>query len=124
MKKEEKKVSKKIENVSKKVDTKKLDSKKADVKKTDTKKRDKYVAEKTTKKEKNKKENIFKRIGKYFKGVGKEIKRIRWTTGKELVKYSIAAISFVLFFGIYFYGVDWLAVLIRDFDEIVRSLAK
>ena len=124
MKKEEKKASKNTKSVSKKVDSKKLDNKSTNVKATDTKKREKYIAEKTNKKEKNKKENIFKMIGKYFKGVGKEIKRIRWTTGKELVKYSIAAISFVLFFGIYFYGVDWLAVLIRDFDEIVRSLAK
>ena len=73
-----------------------------------------------TKKEKNSKEkkiNVFKAIGKYFKGVLKEIKRIRWTTGKELVKYSIAAVAFVIFFGLYFYGIDWIALL-------VRSLAK
>ena len=54
-------------------------------------------------KEKKKRENIFKAIGKYFRGVGKEAKRIKWTSGKELIKYSIAAIVFVLFFGIYFY---------------------
>lgn len=81
-------------------------------------KREKYIAEKkTVKKEKKAKENIFKKIGKYFKGVGKEIKRIRWTNGKDLVKYSIATVMFVLFFGIYFYGIDWIALL-------VRSLAK
>ena len=81
-------------------------------------KREKYIAEKkTVKKEKKAKENIFKKIGKYFKGVGKEIKRIRWTNGKDLVKYSIATVVFVLFFGIYFYGIDWIALL-------VRSLAK
>lgn len=81
-------------------------------------KREKYIAEKkTAKKEKKAKENIFKKIGKYFKGVGKEIKRIRWTNGKDLVKYSIATVVFVLFFGIYFYGIDWIALL-------VRSLAK
>lgn len=81
-------------------------------------KREKYIAEKkTVKKEKKVKENIFKKIGKYFKGVGKEIKRIRWTNGKDLVKYSIATVVFVLFFGIYFYGIDWIALL-------VRSLAK
>jgi len=87
-----------------------------------------YVAEKKTiKKAKKEKKNVFKSIFKYFKGVGKEIKRIRWTTGKELVRYSIAAISFVLFFGIYFYGVNWLSVLIRDFNELIdliRSLVK
>ncbi len=87
MKKEEKKVSKKSETKKKEV------------------------------KQEKKSENIFKRIGKYFKGVGKEVKRIKWTSGKELVKYSIAAVGFVIFFGVYFYGIDWIALL-------VRSLAK
>ena len=72
---------------------------------------------KTAKKEKSSKGNIFKRIAKYFKGVAKETKRIKWTSGKELVKYSVAAVLFVLLFGIYFYGIDWIALL-------VRSLAK
>jgi len=82
------------------------------------KKRKAYIAEgKKVKKEKKKRINIFKEIAKYFKGVGKEIKRIKWTTGKELVKYSIASIVFVVFFGLYFYAVDWIALL-------VRSLAK
>ena len=74
----------------------------------------KVKVEKNTKKEeKKKKGNIFKRIGRYFKGVLKETKRIKWTTGKELVKYSIAAIVFVVFFGLYFYGIDWIVLLIR-----------
>ena len=78
-------------------------------------KREKYIAEKKTeKKEKKKKGNIFKRIARYFKGVAKEIGRIKWTTGKDLVKYSIAAIMFVVFFGLYFYAIDWFAILIRS----------
>jgi len=97
---------------------KKVEKKATEVKKTnikeEKKRNNKNVPEK---KVKEKKENIFKRIGRYFKGVGKEIKRIRWTSGKELVKYSIAAVMFVVFLGIYFYGIDWLALL-------VRSLAK
>ncbi len=93
MKKEEKKVSKKVET-----------SKKG-------------TEKKTVKKEKKERINVFKAIGKYFKGVGKEIKRIKWTSGKDLVKYSIAAVVFVIFFGLYFYGIDWIALL-------VRSLAK
>ena len=98
MKKEEKKETK--------IGLKKEETKKVESKKVSTKKN-----------EKTSKGNIFKRIGKYFKGVGKEIKRIKWTSGKELVKYSIAAIAFVVFFGLYFYGIDWIALL-------VRSLAK
>lgn len=85
--------------------------------KTTVKSKEKNVVEKKSVVKKDKKENIFKRISKYFKGVFKEVKRIRWTNGKDLLKYSIATIVFVLFFAIYFYGIDWLALL-------VRSLAK
>lgn len=93
----------------KKDSTKKKDS----VKKTVLKKDKKKVVIK----KKEKKDNIFKRIFKYFKGVFKEIKRVRWTDGKELFKYSVATLLFVCFFGVYFYAIDWLVLL-------VRSLAK
>ncbi len=69
---------------------------------------------KKKKKEKVKKGNIFKRIQRYFVGVGKEINRIRWTSGKDLVKYSIASVILILFFGLYFYGINWVALLIRS----------
>ena len=74
-----------------------------------------YIAEKkSVKNKKEKKENIFKRVAKYFKGVGKELKRIRWTDKKDLLKYSVCTLVFVLFFGVYFYAIDWLALLIRS----------
>ena len=57
---------------------------------------------------------ILNSIGKYFKGVKKEIGRIRWTTGKELVKYSLTTISFMLVLGLYFYVIDLLVSLIRS----------
>ena len=60
--------------------------------------------------EKQKKVNLFKRIGNYFKGVFKEIKRIKWTSGSDLFKYSLATILFVLFFGLYFYYSKWIRV--------------
>lgn len=82
-----------------------------------TKSRKKYVAEKKNVKKEKKNGNVFKRIGGYFSGVAKEIKRIRWTNKKDLVKYSLATVVFVLFFGLYFYVIDWIVLL-------VRSLAK
>lgn len=57
---------------------------------------------------------IFKSISKYFKGVKKEISRIRWTTPKDLLKYSITTISFMLFLGLYFYVIDLFVSLIRS----------
>ena len=57
---------------------------------------------------------IFNGISKYFKGVRKEIGRIRWTSGKELWKYSLTAISFMLVLGLYFYTIDMLISLLRS----------
>ena len=56
---------------------------------------------------------IINSITKYFKGVGKEIKRIRWTSGKELTKFSITTIGFMLGLGLYFYAIGNLVALLR-----------
>ena len=81
--------------------------------KKDSTKKEKKV---TVKKDKStkKKKGLFKGIKSYFKGVKKEIGRIRWTSGKDLVKYSIATIMFVLFFGVYFYLIDLVVAFIRS----------
>lgn len=57
---------------------------------------------------------ILNSIGKYFKGVKKEISRIRWTTGKELLKYSLTTVAFMLVLGVYFYAIDLLVSLLRS----------
>ena len=83
--------------------------------KVDEKKRKHYVAEKKNENaKKDKKDNVFKKVVKYFKGVIKEIKRIRWTDKKDLLKYSICTLLFVLFFGLYFYAIDWISLLVRS----------
>lgn len=53
-------------------------------------------------------------ITKYFKGVKKEIGRIRWTNSKELVKYSVTTVGFMLCLGVYFYAIDMLVSLLRS----------
>ena len=57
---------------------------------------------------------ILNSITKYFKGVKKELSRIRWTSGKDLVKYSLTAVMFMTFLGVYFYAIDMLVSLIRS----------
>ncbi len=57
---------------------------------------------------------IFSAIVKYFKGVKKEIGRIRWTTGKELVKYSLTTVTFMIALGLYFYAIDMIITLLRS----------
>lgn len=50
----------------------------------------------------------------YFKGVKKEISRIRWTSKKELIKYSLSTVLFMLFFGLFFYAIDLLVAFLRS----------
>ncbi len=57
---------------------------------------------------------VLKAIVRYFKGVKKEIGRIRWTTGKDLIKASTTTVAFMLCFGIYFYIIDLLISLLRS----------
>ena len=54
------------------------------------------------------------KIVDYFKGVRKEISRIRWTSRKELIKYSLSTILFMLFFGVFFYAIDLLVAILRS----------
>ena len=88
-------------------------SKKKEVKKTkDTSKKTNKV-KKTT----GKKENIFNKISKYFKGVFKELKRIRWTNGKDLISSSITSVIFIAFFALYFTGIELLVSLLRSIGK-------
>ena len=57
---------------------------------------------------------IINGIKNYFKGVKKEIKSIRWTNGKDLVKYSLTTVSFMVALGAYFYVIDLLVSLLRS----------
>ncbi len=54
-----------------------------------------------------------KKIKSFFKGVRKEAKVVRWPDGKTLVKYSCITIVMLIFFGLYFFGLDALFSLIR-----------
>ena len=54
------------------------------------------------------------KISDYFKGVRKEIARIRWTNKKDLIKYSVSTIVFMIFFGVFFYAIDLLVALLRS----------
>ena len=82
-----------------------VERKKKEVKKIDSK--EKKEVKKT-------KKSVGKRIVGYFKGVKKEVSRIRWTKGKDLLKYSISTVVFIIILGIFFYGIDLLVALLRS----------
>lgn len=50
----------------------------------------------------------------YFKGVKKEVSRIKWTGKKDLLKYAASTIAFMIFFGVFFYLIDLLVAVLRS----------
>ena len=103
---------KKIESTKKK--TKKEDSKstsKKDEKKKETKKKQNQKVK--TKKGK-KKSGLFA----YLKSVKSEISKVKWPSKKDMIKYSIATIVFIIFFALFFYCIDLILATIK---EVVRN---
>ena len=43
-----------------------------------------------------------KKLARFLVSVKKEMKKVRWPGKKEMVKYSIATITFILFFSVFF----------------------
>lgn len=43
-----------------------------------------------------------KKLARFFVSVKKEMKKVRWPHKKEMLTYSIATLSFLLFFGVFF----------------------
>lgn len=54
-----------------------------------------------------------KKIARFFVGVKKEMKRVRWLGKKELTKYSLATISFIVVFMAFFALSDTILSAIR-----------
>ena len=55
-----------------------------------------------------------RKIKNYFKEVRKEFSKVVWPTKKNMVKYSIATIAFVIFFALFFYGIMALMSLVQS----------
>jgi len=101
----QKKTTEKVEKDVKKTNNKPV---KSESKKETTKKNTKG-AKKETKKKANKKS--------FTQEVKAELKKVKWPTKEEMVKYSIAVLVFIVAFGLYFYGIDaffaWISSLVK-----------
>ncbi len=99
--KEKKKVDEQSEKLLEEIDkvTEEKDKSKKD--KKETKKTDKKSEKKTPVKKES-----------WFHGVKSEFKKVRWPNKKEMLKYSIATISFIIFFGLFFFAIEGIIFLI------------
>ena len=96
--KEKKRVDKKTEELEKQVE-----------------KISKEVEKKEKKKETKKKEEKKTEIKKesWWHSVKSEFKKVRWPNKKEMIKYSVATIIFIIFFAALFSVIELVAWLIK-----------
>ena len=73
------------------------------------KKKEKTKEIKKTKKDKKK---VVKTKKKLFSGVRSEMAKVKWPSKKDMIKYSIATIVFVIFFALFFYLIDVIIALL------------
>ena len=82
---------------------------KEETKKVESKK----VQKKTVKKEKK----VSTPKKSFIKEVKDELKKVKWPSKEDMLKYSIATLAFIIIFGLYFYGLDalfaWISSLVK-----------
>lgn len=83
-------------------------------------KKNKKIENETKKNSKGKKEEIqeknslWTRFMIFCHGIKSEIKKVRWTNKKDMLKYSIATIAFIIFCSLFFYGIDFIFALVQS----------
>ncbi len=56
---------------------------------------------------------LFGSIFGYFSGVIKEMKKSHWPSKKDVFNYSVVTVVLLMFFGLFFYGLDVLFAFLR-----------
>ena len=56
---------------------------------------------------------IDKLVITFFKEVKSEVSKVKWPTKKDMFKYSLATIIFVVFFALFFYLIDLIIALLK-----------
>lgn len=54
-----------------------------------------------------------KKIKNFFKDVKKEVSKVKWPSKKDMFKYSLTTIIFIVFFAFFFLGIDLVNAYIR-----------
>lgn len=70
-------------------------------------------------KTKQKKGGLITFFRDFFVDVKKESKKVMWTSKKNLIKYSVATLAFMLFICLFFVGTDLIIALISYVKELV-----
>lgn len=57
-------------------------------------------------KKKIEKESLFTKLKNFINGVKTEGKRVKWPNRKDMIKYSLATIIFIVGCSLFFYAID------------------
>lgn len=60
------------------------------------------------------KKSLWVRFHIFCHGVKSEAKKVHWPTRKDMVKYSIATVLFIIFCSLFFYIIDIIFALIQS----------
>ena len=71
----------------------------------------KYTTKKVVKKEKK---SLWTRFRIFCHGVKSETLSVHWPSKKDMIKYSIATIVFIIFCALFFYAVEIIFALIQS----------
>jgi len=77
-------------------------------KKEETKKVEKKIEKETEKK------NLLVKFRIFCHGVKSEFEKIHWPSKKDMIKYSIATLCFIVFMSVFFYLIDVIFALVQS----------
>ena len=66
-----------------------------------------------------KRRNLFVFLKDFFKDVKLESKKVVWTSKKNLIKFSVATLLFMLFICLFFVATDLIIVGISKLKELI-----
>lgn len=70
---------------------------------------DKPAKDKKSKDEKKAKPSFFQRIGRWFREMKSELKKVMWPTPKQTINNTLIVIACVIVVGVFIWAFDWLA---------------
>ena len=62
----------------------------------------------------NNKKSLWIRFRTFCNGVKSEFNKVHWPSKKEMLKYSLATILFIIFFALFFYAIEVIFALIQS----------
>ena len=54
-----------------------------------------------------------KKIKTFFKDVKKELNKVKWPSKKNMVKYSVVTVVFIIFFALFFTALELIIAFVK-----------